>query len=184
MNCTLIIWSWNLRMMYEKWLFSNHVDTKVVTTLFLQSVVLILSAVCALICYEIVQHSDYVTSWQNGKAPRGYCCMLQAYVTRHQILTWTSWMQTEHGQKASSALNVLSFTRFLCNSVGAKLGQTPGSGRRKSTQRFKKKQTKTPPAIKSPTTSRSRGLWLPNKISDWRVVLHRWTFKSWDGHKS
>lgn len=50
-------------MMSEKWLFSNHVDVEVVTTLLLQSVVIILNAVSALIrvtCYEVVQHSDYV----------------------------------------------------------------------------------------------------------------------------
>lgn len=45
--------------MSAKWLFSNHVDIEVATTLLLQSVFIVLSAACALKsalpCYEIVQ---------------------------------------------------------------------------------------------------------------------------------
>jgi len=51
-------------------------------------------------------------------------------------------MQTEREQNESSTLDVLSFTRFLRNSLGADLGQTPGSDRRNSTQTFKKQTSK------------------------------------------
>lgn len=151
-NCISIHSPWNLSMS-GTWLFSNHVDIEVVTTLLLQSVVIILSAVCALKsalpCYEIVQHSDDVTSWQNGKAPRGgCCCMLEMYVTQHQILTWVSWM---HEPNASLSLNVFSFTRFLCNSVAAEFGQIPRSDRRNSTQRCKNQINKNSNNQKTPT---------------------------------
>lgn len=62
-------------------------------------------------------------------------------------------MQTEHEQNASSTLNVLSFARFVRNSVGAEFGQTPGIDRRNSTQRLKNqtsKQKSQQPKKKSP----------------------------------
>lgn len=62
--------------------------------------------------------------------------MLQAYVTRHQILTRVLWVQTEHKQNAFSASNV-SFSGLLHNSLVAEFDQDPGSDRRNFTQSFK-----------------------------------------------
>lgn len=114
-------------MMSEKWLFSNHVDVEVVTALLLQSVAIILNAVSALIrvtCYEVVQHSDYVTSRQN----------------------------------ASFTFSILSFTRFLRNSVVAEFGQTPGSDRRNYAKIQKTNKEAKTPTTKKPHQEKQRSV--------------------------
>lgn len=180
-NCISIVCSWNLRMMSEKWLFSNHVDIEVVTTLLLQSVVVILSAVCALICITVLWNCSTfrlchkLTKWKSSKRMLLHAASICHKASNPDLnlldanRAWTKCIFN------FECLKLYQISPQLC---GCRVWPNPWKWQKKLYTKIEKtnKQTKKTTTKKTPT-SRSRGLWLPNKITDWRVFLLHWKFK-------